>query len=84
MKTKETAEEKREFYQKRLEEMDDQALYNECLIVISNSNCFLSSPDSAFHWQSDLCGEECQRREKHEEIFKKAHNEVWSERNWTD
>ena len=60
-------------YIKKLSEMDDEKLYNECEQKIWLSAYANNNPRSDYHWHVDACYDECVNRGK-VEIYKRAYD----------
>jgi hypothetical protein len=59
----------------KLEQMDEEKLYNACKDMIWFSAYAANRPSSDFHWMCDACYEECRRREK-PNIYDRAHKAI--------
>lgn len=62
-------------YTKKLIDLTDNELLAECESMIWLSAYANNNPRSCYHWQCDLCYDECMRRNK-PEIYKKAHKQA--------
>jgi hypothetical protein len=63
-------------YVEKLHEMDDEKLYDACKETIWLSAYAHNNPRSDFHWMCDACYDECRRRGKADQIYKKAYDVV--------
>lgn len=61
-------------YIEKVEKISEEDLFKECKSKIWLSAYTNNNPKSDYHWQADVCWQECQDREKGE-IYKKAYDE---------
>ena len=64
-------------YLKKIVQMTDDQLYDECKDIIWLSAYASNNSRSDYHWKCDACYEECQRRNK-SEIYNRAHTSASS------
>jgi hypothetical protein len=55
---------------------DEARLYDECRDKIWFSAYAANNPKSDFHWHCDACYDECVKRDKVDEIYSQAYEDV--------